>query len=161
MSLLPNVLNQEDWRVFQIISSYNYMWFRGDLIYAKLQRSSQNLLSAQGFIQEILPLTNNLFKLPPFFDAGLLFGSMCSDLISEIGFPPNVPTSENSTARSFLQGLENSILGEQNLSESFKISDNVTNQNFDLGALADAFSQLGALNLNNNDGSLYNQINVI
>ena len=162
IDLVESRLKSYEWDFMKSIGAMNDMWFRSSALLEVLSnfKSGSGLKFLQNASAELLNLTHNEYRLEPFIRAGYVFYNISMELLKYRSISATVVAKENSTVRSFLWGLQNSLVQDQALTDYFKVSDNATDKNFNLQLVNAGFSNLSLANLGSNSYDTWSQLMV-
>ena len=161
IDIVEKSLKSSEWEFMRKLGSINYMWYRADLLLDTLKTWANSSNTIKNLSQEISNATRNMYKLEPFLRAGYSLFNLSVQILNNSKGIPSVDSRENNTVRSFLWGIQNSIVADIAFSDYFKVSDNVTDNNFNLQQISGAFSFLSGVKLEADTYEKFSQLMVI
>ncbi len=146
--MVESRLNSYEWDFMRTIGAINDMWFNPTTLLDVLSnfKSGTGLKLLQNASAEILNLTQNNYRLDPFIRAGYVFYNISMEMLKFRSITAPVQVKENNTVRSFLWGLQNSLVHDQAFTDYFKVSDNATEKNLNLQLISSSFESLSRAN---------------
>lgn len=162
IDLVESRLKSYEWDFMRTIGTINDLWFRPSTLLEVLSnfKSGSELKFLQNASAELINLTRNEYRLDPYLKAGYVFYNISMELLKYKSFAVPVGVSQNTTVRSFLWGLQNSLVQDQAFTDYFKVSDNATEKHLNLQLISAGFNNLSKTNLGNNSFDTWSQLMV-